>query len=135
MAEQEGSTRETTASELPRLLARLVERSISFIEQRIALAEDEVRDQVRRGAEAAGWVGLALALGLVGAVLLSLGLSVLLSTFGVPLWLSHILLGLASIGAGGLVVHRLSRRGEGRRTLDRTLAELEKDRASLAGRS
>jgi uncharacterized membrane protein YqjE len=118
-------------SDLPRLLARLVERLLFFLEQRLLLAEDEIRGEVGRLRGAAVAVAVGLALFVFGVGLLVAGLLLLLARLGLEPWLALGGAGLVLIVAGALLARLRGRALGPGRLLPHTLTEIDKDRRWL----
>jgi hypothetical protein len=86
----------------------------SLVEQQFRVTRLEIEGELRRRAAAAGALVIGLALCLVGAIVISIGLAHLLhsittrgaaETSAVPLWGCYEIVGVSVLGIGGLMAN------------------------------
>lgn len=119
--------------ELSDLLRTLGASSLAFVNERLALAEAEWRLELKRLKRLVWAIGIGLAAAFTGLQLFTVGLSLQLAeTTGHP-WLILIAIGAVYVAAGLALVWLKSRDLERHQPFAHTRAELEKDRAWMAG--
>jgi len=120
--------------ELSELLRQLGSLSISFVGERLALAEAEWRLEVKRLRRLVWAVGLGLAAAFTGLQLFTVGLALQVAeTTGHP-WVILMVIGSVYIAAGAGLVWLRSRDLDRHEPFAHTRAELDKDREWIAGR-